>query len=843
MLSPINLLVISFVIKIFSRKPIFTYIREQHGNETFRRCRGLEKDTIRYEKLCSDLRFLLVCKKEGLVPTFAKPKLSINGSVKLQKEIAVLIIKTELKNKHRLKNQLKEELRRCNQAIRGCTSFLLFHALRYQIRSVIDTKRKKWESVHQRKLLALREANTLKRKPDAPRIRPGIIHNFSSYVLSDREVEVLSYSLDHYVPGRENGKRTQVEFERFFQEILPYTMHLPAEEKDDLKLKFLRTYNKYSKVKVPNEDKEVLERLYKNKEILILRQDKGRGVVLMNKVDYLNKSKAFLDGVEFERLDTDPTKSFQTKVQDTLRDMKKKFTKKEYKRLYPSSSRPGLFFGLAKVHKLKDDNKNVEELPLRPVISNIGTATYDVSKYLAALLQPIAKSNFTIESSKDFVEKIRSKKIKEEYEMVSFDVVSLFTSVPLDLTIEIILRKVYDEKLIQTKLKKDEMKKLLELCTKEMHFSFDDKIFRQINGVAMGSPLGPVIANIFMVELEERLMPTMGDMVDLWFRYVDDTFTFIKKGEIDRVLQILNSFHEGIKFTFEKESNNSIAFLDVKVLKKTDGSFDTDIHRKKTDTNVYLNWNSFAPKSWKVGTLKGLIRRSFVICSTEEYRTREIEFLRKVFRQNSFPSRIINSAVHEVRTKMLTDIPQGQETTAATDESSSPTATEITEPQSKEPIYTPFICLPYKGKQGEQILKPFRNTLRESLPRNVQPRIIFKGKKLGSYFRIKDKVPVEHESNLVYAFKPEAENVPDYVGETKVRMGTRVYEHINTDKASSVYKHKVNNNLEISEDDFEIIDRGFPKTLDRKLAEAIYVKELDPVLNRQKATYKLLLFN
>lgn len=428
--------------------------------------------------------------------------------------------------------------------------------------------------------------------------------------------------------------------------------------------------------------------------------------------------------------------------------------------------------------------------------------------------------------------------------MVSFDVVSLFTSVPLDFTIEIILRKVYDEKLIPTKLKRNEMKNLLELCTKEMHFSFDDKIFRQINGVAMGSPLGPVIANIFMVELEEHLIPKMGGLVDLWFRYVDDTFTFIKKGEVDRIIQILNSFHEGIKFTFEKESNDSIAFLDVTVLKKTDGSFDTDIHQKKTDTDIYLNWNSFAPKSWKIGTIKGLIRRAILICSTEEYRKREVEYLRKVFKQNNFPSRVINKVIHEVQTKMMNVGPeQTQEPPIVTEESLSTTASLVSEPQSKEPIYTPFICLPYKGKPGEEILKPLRNTLRKSLPANVQPRIIFKGKKLGSYFRVKDKVPVQHESNLIYAFKPGAENITDYVGETKVRIGTRMYEHINTDKGSSIYKHKVRNNLVITEDNFEILDRGFPKTLDRKLAEAIYVKEMDPVLNRQKETYKLLLFN
>ena len=86
--------------------------------------------------------------------------------------------------------------------------------------------------------------------------------------------------------------------------------------------------------------------------------------------------------------------------------MKTKFTKPEYSRLYPSSSQPGLFFGLAKVHKLKDGQKEVKDLPLRPVISNIGTTTYQISKYLANLLAPLTKNEHNIESTKDFIEKL-----------------------------------------------------------------------------------------------------------------------------------------------------------------------------------------------------------------------------------------------------------------------------------------------------------------------------------------------------------------------------------------------------------------------------------------------------
>ena len=116
----------------------------------------------------------------------------------------------------------------------------------------------------------------------------------------------------------------------------------------------------------------------------------------------------------------------------------------------------------------------------------------------------------------------------------------------------------------------------------------------------------------------------------------------------------------------------------------------------------------------------------------------------------------------------------------------------------KEEIYTPYICLPYKGLAGEQIINKFKGVLKSSLPRNVQPRITFKGKKIGSCFQVKDKVSLEHESNLVYAFKPklDSKRATQYVGETNVRYGTRTHEHLNKDKDSSVYKqHMTTNNV------------------------------------------------
>ena len=86
---------------------------------------------------------------------------------------------------------------------------------------------------------------------------------------------------------------------------------------------------------------------------------------------------------------------------------------------------------------------------------------------------------------------------------------------------------------------------------KNVHFSFSNEIYMQNDGVAMGFPLGPVLANIFMVELERTIIPSFSDKIKLWKRYVDDTSTFVKTDEIKDVLSSLNSRYSNILFTME----------------------------------------------------------------------------------------------------------------------------------------------------------------------------------------------------------------------------------------------------------------------------------------------------
>ena len=135
------------------------------------------------------------------------------------------------------------------------------------------------------------------------------------------------------------------------------------------------------------------------------------------------------------------------------------------------------------------------------------------------------------------------------------------------------------------------MKQLLTLCTKNVHFTYDNKVYQQNDGVDMGSPLGPVLSGIFMMELENSLISTLNESMILWRRFVDNTIILVKNDSITYVLDQLNSFHEQIQFTYEVEHDNKLPFLDFLLIKNAN-KIDTTVYRKPTNTDVYLNWNT-----------------------------------------------------------------------------------------------------------------------------------------------------------------------------------------------------------------------------------------------------------
>ena len=159
------------------------------------------------------------------------------------------------------------------------------------------------------------------------------------------------------------------------------------------------------------------------------------------------------------------------------------------------------------------------------------------------------ESKYLLKDTFDFVNKVKLFN-NTEVGMGSFDVESLFTNVPLEETIDILISKIFkDKKSTFHGLKHFQFRDLMIIATQQSHFQFLGKFYDQIDGVAMGSPLGPTLANIFMNHLEEKFVnqvkTTYGVLI--WLRYVDDIFIIIKDlANMDKVLNFINNFHKNI---------------------------------------------------------------------------------------------------------------------------------------------------------------------------------------------------------------------------------------------------------------------------------------------------------
>ena len=159
-----------------------------------------------------------------------------------------------------------------------------------------------------------------------------------------------------------------------------------------------------------------------------------------------------------------------------------------------------------------------------------------------------------------------------------------------------IFQKKENKYFLKKKKKFKEGYEILFLCTKSVHFSMNGDIYLQIDGAAMGSPLGPVLAEIFMVELERSLVPKLSNYIKFWKRFADDMITFANIEAIDHILTVLNSFDPNIQFTYEIEENSKLPFLDVMLCRK-DNKLVCSVYRKSTNNDIYMNCHSFAPKT------------------------------------------------------------------------------------------------------------------------------------------------------------------------------------------------------------------------------------------------------
>ncbi|BHF72171.1 hypothetical protein SprV_0401523500 [Sparganum proliferum] len=231
----------------------------------------------------------------------------------------------------------------------------------------------------------------------------------------------------------------------------------------------------------------------------------------------------------------------------------------------------------------------------------------------------------SIENSTEFLKKAKGITVSSDEIMVSFDVVSLVMSIPLDLA-----KQCTEDRLksCDTDVPAIALLELLDLCM-ETNFSFDQQYYQQLKGAPMGSPISGFLAEITMQKLEATALPLVNP--NLWLRYVDDTFVIVKKDQLETLHNTINSTMPGIQFTLEEGVDKELPFLDVLVQRKTDGTLRTSVYRKETYADVILHYESNHPISHKRSAVNSLLNRAKTHCSDEEGYRAELSFSPALF--------------------------------------------------------------------------------------------------------------------------------------------------------------------------------------------------------------------
>ena len=756
--------------KEFSLPELYFNLARKRGIDV-KTFRLLEKRVFQIVKKKLDVEYFEKCLDLKLCPEFLKfhpPKLKAYDKHN----------KDELYN-HAVRFQLgviKDEVLRAVE---------LFHEVWYSVKpnlSFLERKRlivmwnnhfkqsgKNIVEVHNKKLFALWR----RQRPESP----DCVMNLSSQELSITEKNALMYGLKHHILPRnvkENDLKCNVEV-AVNDASRKTNIYTDSSFRDDVKFvcqSFLNKCKQVCSTRYNISMHRTLRKLANDKSIKVCKFDKGVGVCVMSSADYYDKLDTIVcDSTKFVELDMfndqkPPWCVLEGRVQYYCNKYLKEHFKENmfvYHNIRPVGCGPGKLYGLAKVHK--------KDTPVRPVNSMIGSPTYELAKWLDSYIKPNVQSTYSLDSTSQFIDDLNNFPLYPGDIHVSFDVESLFTNIPLKETIERVAARLYSDHAVTTPpVTESIFKKLMKLATEGM-FLYKDKLYQQIDGVAMGSPLGPTLANFFLGEIECKLLNKNSPVHPKFYkRYIDDIYCIFDSSQDYRAFhEIINSLHPNLRFTVET-TEGSLPFLDVEIQLKDD-HVETWIYRKSTHTGVVLNFEAIAPVKWKRGLILCLLHRAYNTCSSAELFHNEISNLRTMFLNNGYPATIFRNVLQSFLFRKRNPISANED--------------------SDDPTCTVLLKVPYLGQFSRKFAKKLSALMEKKFA--VKINIVFQTFKVGSYFSLKSATPYFYRSNVVYLFKclRDVNSPASYVGQTTRHLAVRIDEHFSPKKGkdSAVLKH------------------------------------------------------
>ena len=387
--------------------------------------------------------------------------------------------------------------------------------------------------------------------------------------------------------------------------------------------------------------------------------------------------------------------------------------------------------------------------------------------------------------------------------MVSFDVESLFTNVPIEGALNAALQRLSADTSLpaRTSLSPSQVTDLLGFVLRATYFSYNGSFYEQQEGAAMGSPVSAVIANLYMEVFEEQALQSCDPQLRprVWKRYVNDTFVISTRASVDGLLVHLNNQQPTIRFTMEAEKDGKIAFLDTLVHRESDGRLTTTVYRKATHTDQYLAYDSHHPQSVKRGVVKCLYDRAHRIVTQPNGKVSEKQHLASALLSNGYPLPFLQ--------KVTKTRPRAQK---------------------EQANHRAMAVLPYVERVSQ--------TLRRCLEQHGIRTVFKSDTTLRNHLvRPKDPVPPGRRDGVVYRI-PRGECDAVFIGETGRPVQERMKEHerdvrLARCQTSAVAEHANATAHGPSWNDVKCIDRD-PHWHTRRVKEAIQIRLHPNNINR-----------
>ena len=605
--------------------------------------RRIEKILYKINAAESAVAFNFTCLNEGLLPKYTNLRLHDPTAANNAHTLAFRRRLTE-----RQLNDKEQELRALLQThkdlLQQWTTTHTHHnrtAIQEALSHLQEADRRKKERTILRKLSNLNGG-----KIRLPQKRQAYI-NLTNYVPDHDEEALLQLGLNCHYSSKPSERLKRLEVEVLLDHLTTLEKDRKVELDDSLHplllAEALTSRNpQHHRSLLTRELREAAKKLKDMNGITVRRADKTPALVLINTEEYHQKLDAILqDQTKFRKITRNPVEDIKREANSIIERVNALSSSTKFSKI-KGDFEPGYIYGNVKTHKPGN--------PLRPIISQIPTPTYNIAKRLNSLLTPYIPSKYRVKSSTEFLQLIRDTPATGT--VASLDVESLFTNVPVAVTIDMICDRVYRDDATPTlQVPEDALRRLLQLCTMSAPFTTHrGELYTQVDGVAMGSPLGVLFADFYMGIIEERVFQLNEEPV-IYCRYVDDTF--IKASSHEQVEHLRRQFeeHSVLRFTCENSANGKLPFLDVSIQQDTSSNtIKTDVYRKGTNLGLCLNGKSECPERYKSSAINSYIRRAISHCSTWHSTTDEIEKSSQILVNNGFS----NKQVH-LQTKRVMD--------------------------------------------------------------------------------------------------------------------------------------------------------------------------------------------